>query len=286
MVLLLEVLAQAVPQMVDAGMRMLQGVLEGIANHIGEVTDAAISIITNFINAIAARLPDIAESGVNLLISFVNAITGAVDSHSAELGAAGGRLAVALVRGMVSGITAGIGEVASAVKNLASNAVQAAKDFLEIKSPSRKFRELGIYSGQGLVNGLLAMKSAVGSASTELGEEATSGFDNSNPGNLFGFDDSNPKITPVVDLSEVKNGASDIAKIFGNQPSITTVSARQASKISESRALDSSTVGSGSQTSVSNNINYTQNNYSPKALTRLEIYRNTRNQLQALKGVS
>ena len=211
---------------------------------------------------------------------------GVVNSHSAELGAAGGRLAVALVKGMVNGITAGISEVTTAITNLASKAVQAAKDALGIHSPSRKFRELGIYSGQGLVNGLLAMKSAVGSASTELGEEATSGFDNSNPGNLFGFDDSNPKITPVVDLSEVKKGASDIAKIFGDQPNITTVSARQASKISESRALDSSTVGSGSQTSVSNNINYTQNNYSPKALSRLEIYRNTRNQLQTLKGVS
>ena len=287
-VLLLEVLAQAVPQMVDAGMRMLQGVLEGIANNIGGVTDAAISIITNFIDAIAARLPDIAESGVNLLISFVNAITGAVDSHSAELGAAGGRLAVALVKGMVNGITAGISEVATAITDLASKAVQAGKDALGIHSPSKKFFYLGQMSGEGMVNGLKSMFGAAKSASEDLSEVILDGADSDDPKlkNPFGFDDSNPKITPVVDLSEVKKGASDIAKIFGDQPNITTVSARQASKISESRALDSSTVGSGSQTSVSNNINYTQNNYSPKALSRLEIYRNTRNQLQTLKGVS
>ena len=33
------------------------------------------------------------------------------------------------------------------------------------------------------------------------------------------------------------------------------------------------------------NINYTQNNYSPKALSRADIYRDTHSQLSLLKGV-
>ena len=239
-VLLLEVLAQAVPQMVDAGMRMLQGVLEGIANHIGGVTDAAISIITNFIDAIAARLPDIANSGVNLLISFVNSITGAVDSHSAELGSAGGRLAVALVKGMANGITAGLSEVTTAITNLASKAVQAAKDALGIHSPSKKFFYLGQMSGEGMVNGLQSMFGAAKSASEDLSEVILDGADSddSKLKNPFGFDDPSPKITPVVDLTEVKKGAADIAKIFGDQPDLSAINARQASKISEAQTVD------------------------------------------------
>lgn len=45
-------------------------------------------------------------------------------------------------------------------------------------------------------------------------------------------------------------------------------------------------VASGAKTeSVTNNYNFTQNNTSPKALSRLEIYRQTRNQLAFAKGV-
>lgn len=43
--------------------------------------------------------------------------------------------------------------------------------------------------------------------------------------------------------------------------------------------------GSGAGKSVVNNYNFTQNNTSPKALSRLEIYRQTRNQLNFAKGV-
>lgn len=42
----------------------------------------------------------------------------------------------------------------------------------------------------------------------------------------------------------------------------------------------------GSAGSVNNNYNFVQNNTSPKALNRLEIYRQTRNQLEFAKGVS
>lgn len=34
-----------------------------------------------------------------------------------------------------------------------------------------------------------------------------------------------------------------------------------------------------------NNYNFTQNNYSPKALSRIDIYRQTKNQFSALKGL-
>lgn len=43
--------------------------------------------------------------------------------------------------------------------------------------------------------------------------------------------------------------------------------------------------GSNSQSVVNNNYNFTQNNNSPKALSRLEIYRQTKNQLLYAKGV-
>lgn len=39
------------------------------------------------------------------------------------------------------------------------------------------------------------------------------------------------------------------------------------------------------KTSASNNYNFTKNNYSPKSLSRIDIYRQTKNQFAALKGL-
>lgn len=49
---------------------------------------------------------------------------------------------------------------------------------------------------------------------------------------------------------------------------------------------DEGVIGGGKgSTSTVNNYNFTQNNNSPKALSRLEIYRQTKNQLDFAKGV-
>lgn len=37
--------------------------------------------------------------------------------------------------------------------------------------------------------------------------------------------------------------------------------------------------------SVGNSYSFVQNNYSPKALSRIDIYRQTKNQFSALKGL-
>lgn len=58
--------------------------------------------------------------------------------------------------GMKAGIEAGTSSVVAAVENMAAKAVQAAKDKLQIHSPSREFFYMGQMSGEGYKNGLKA----------------------------------------------------------------------------------------------------------------------------------
>jgi hypothetical protein len=169
--MLLQKLAQYVPRMVEAGLQLVTGILNGIAKNLPGVIAAATRVIVAFIDGVARGLPKIIDSGVKLVISFINGVTNALNAHSSELGAAGGRLAVAIVKGMVNGIGAGIGEVVSAAKNLASSALSSAKSALGINSPSKEFEKIGKYVNDGFRKGLDGNKAQVLDAMKKLAEQ-------------------------------------------------------------------------------------------------------------------
>lgn len=165
---MLQAMANYVPKMVDAGLKMLTGILTGIANNIGKVVDAATKVTVNFINGVARNLPKIIQSGVNLILSFINGLTRAIDQNSSALGQAGGRLAVAIIRGMVNGLRSGVGEIVSAAKNVASSALNSAMDVLGINSPSKEFEKIGKFVIDGFRKGLDGNKGQIDKAFNDL----------------------------------------------------------------------------------------------------------------------
>lgn len=90
--------------------------------------------------------------------------------------------------------------------------------------------------------------------------------------------DAQPQITPVVDLSQVQSGAKEMQDILNNVIPINTDAAlRQADEIARAQAIAQEQAAA--QENIGTTVNFEQNNYSPKALTEIEIYRKTRNQL-------
>ncbi|MEV6580281.1 phage tail tape measure protein [Streptomyces sp. NPDC051582] len=64
-------------------------------------------------------------------------------------------IGVAIVRGIVNGVSAGAGWLYSSLKNLAANALSSAKSFLGIKSPSRVFADqVGRNISEGVAQGI------------------------------------------------------------------------------------------------------------------------------------
>jgi len=93
-----------------------------------------------------------------------------------------------------------------------------------------------------------------------------------------------PTITPVLDLSNIRAGATQLNGILGRSSALAT-----------SVSLDNATILAGNIQNGSDStldpanaepkvIKFEQNNYSPEALSPADIYRQTRNQIAMAKG--
>jgi hypothetical protein len=69
-----------------------------------------------------------------------------------------------LISGLIGGIQAAAGRVASAARSVVQNAIDAAKGALGISSPSKVFMEIGKNTGQGMAIGLESTRQLVQSA--------------------------------------------------------------------------------------------------------------------------
>jgi len=187
--------------------------------------------------------------------------------------------------GLSEGIRSRVETVKDAVIQTTTAAVEAAKKSLEVKSPSRVFYRIGEYVPQGMINGILSLVDQVSDAGDVMGNAAINSVKDaiSKLSDLVenGID-SEPTIRPVMDLSEIQNGIGVLDGMFSNGIDLSR-------SISNVRSTGMTLSGLSDETpinakNISNNYNFTQNNYSPKALSRGEIYRQTKNQFAAMKG--
>src|SRR5699024_10597155 len=73
-----------------------------------------------------------------------------------------------LISGLMGGIRSMAGRVASAAREVVSNAVNAAKSVLGINSPSKVFMEFGEFTGEGYAIGLEKMMKPVTDATDKM----------------------------------------------------------------------------------------------------------------------
>lgn len=152
---------------------------------------------------------------------------------------------------------------------IAQQAAQKMKDALKEKSPSKVTEQIGRYATLGLANGISKEASAVNHAAWDAGVAVQDGLrDAVDKINEFINLNLNPVITPILDLSYMQQQMSMINSSFG----VTPTGAGQIQNGSNSGA-------------TGNNVTYVQNNYSPKELSRIDIYRQTRNQISMIGKV-
>lgn len=135
----------------------------------------------------------------------------------------------AIISGMVSGVMSMVGSLISSVVNAVTSAVDAAKAKLGIGSPSKVFRQIGIYSGQGLVLGLGSMESRVSAAGESLAAASVNAFGSSLNGDVSSGSGTGGNAQPaIVVVQSLRSDewervisdvgvASDFARGFGQQ---------------------------------------------------------------------
>lgn len=168
--------------------------------------------------------------------------------------------------------------------------VTTVKTAFGIASPSKLFRKFGGWMMEGLGLGVedeteYAVSTMEG-ACEQLIDPMAQALQQAN--DLVSDISANPTITPVVDLSDVESSASRISGLFDQQQlnfsnvNFGGYASLQASRVGRN---DDSNIQNGGGNQV-NNVTYTfnQTNNSPKALSRIDIYRQTRNQFSQLAG--
>lgn len=283
--LLVDQLVINVPKFVEAGIALIAGVIQGIANQIGAIITAATNLIVNFLNGISNNLPKVIDAGIKLIISFVQGLADGIRNNTAAMQAAGTDLAMAIIDGITGGLASGIGRVIQSAKDIAGGALNAAKDFLGIESPSKRFFEIGAWSAEGQANGMDKNAYMVEDSARNVGDAALTAMRDAFSqivSTLESDMDFNPVITPVLDISGIEKSAASIGDLFSETSLPVSSSYRKASSISDDMdvqrefdAIVSSNQGV--------NLTFNQNNTSPESLSDIEIYRKTNNLLSQAK---
>lgn len=178
--------------------------------------------------------------------------------------------------GLVKGLQSKHDAIRREMEEIAREMLAALKKELKIKSPSQVFAEIGGYAMEGFAlgfsNSMGSMRWAAEHAANTAMEAIKRSMRNISSA-VKGQIDINPVITPVLDLSLVKAASGELSKLT-NVQSYAQASAISVQRISAEEAA--ATQGTS--------IKFEQNNYSPEALSEVEIYRQTKNQLSQLRA--
>lgn len=197
-------------------------------------------------------------------------------------------LAGNIITGLKNGLSNGVNKVTSAAKGVAKSALDGAKAALGIHSPSREFKKIGKFADEGFAIGLKAYSGVVEQGASGVGDSAITSLKDSlrNAGNVISSEmDTTPTIRPVLDLSSVRKDAGLIPGLMGGSSLNVGRAYNQASDISDMTNLNEQSIASSEMSDAgSGNVFLTQYNQSPKALSTIDIYRQTKNQLSAARG--
>nr|DAQ84850.1 MAG TPA: tail tape measure [Caudoviricetes sp.] len=252
---------------------MINGCLTTLRNKFYEFNTVGQAVMTNLIAGIRSKDQTARDTFVQIVSGCLTAIRNKyTDFYNA------GKY---LVEGFADGITANTYLAEARARAMAAAAARAAERELDEHSPSKVGYRIGDFFGLAFVNAISDYADKSYKAGTNRAPAAKNGLSNA-ISKIREFVDGEmevqPTIRPVLDLSEVRSGAGRLTAILSRS---------QAMKISSSMNRETTgEIQNGDGTpSVGNSYSFVQNNYSPKALSRIDIYRQTKNQFSALKGL-
>ena len=257
----------------SAFVTIVSGCLTAIRNKFYEFNTVGQTTMTNLIAGIRTKN----QLAKDAFVQIINSCLTAIRNKYTDFYNAGKYL----VEGFAKGIDEYTWYAEARARAMARAAAQAAEAELDINSPSKVGYRIGGFFGMGFVNSLIDYTDKSYDAGASIAKSAKEGLRNavSKIGDFIenGID-SQPTIRPLLDLSDVTEGAGRLSALL---------SRNQAMKISAGMDREGGSVvqNGGTTPTAGNNYNFTQNNYSPKALSRIDIYRQTKNQFSALKGL-
>lgn len=276
-----------------AGANLMIKLIAGVKSKDYETRNAFVNILSSCLTAIANKYPEFQNAGMQCMIKFIagvkekaeevktaftgnlNASVTAIRDYHDQFKQAG----TYLVEGFADGISENTYRAEAKARAMARAAAEAAEDELDEHSPSRVGYHIGDFFGLGFVNAIGTYAVKAYNASAEMADSAKTGLGNAiaKVKDMIDNDvDGQPTIRPILDLSDVEEKSHRLNTLFSRSQALTVSTGIAAARGRNLQNEDTNP-------NTGNSYNFTQNNYSPKALSRTEIYRQTKNQFSAME---
>lgn len=296
----------------------IDNLLEYLNENVGEWSNELVTILFDIliggINGVKEKIPELADSIDELLLTTIDTVTEHVNGDKAseyknhikeavksiidffkemfginDIAAGAAEFVLigeSLITGLINGMSNKMSDLSDTARDVGKTVLETIRKKTEVHSPSKATEKIGGFLAKGLSIGMLKGESEVKTSSESLSETALNGLKkalSSITEGLFSDEEGNPTITPVLDLSNIEDGLGDMTTMF-NDANVPTVSVGKI-KSYGGHSSDYEDYGTSDYENQNGSYNkgkviyFTQNNYSPKHLSRKEIYRNTKNMI-------
>lgn len=299
-----DMFANAAESMKTTGSQMIQAFNTGITENAPSVAENAQTLVNNFVASVTTAISSntlliaasidtlcltlnttIANKQADFNTSVTNLLTGVVSTIHEQYNnwyTAGNFLTI----GLAAGIRSGESEAINAAAEVAGKALEAAKQKLQINSPSKVTYGFGRFFDLGLSNGIYDYADRVAKATETISNQALSAARIISENIAATMDEDfeyEPTIRPVLDMDEVDSGLNAFDRSFANRSMNLAGSIDRVRKAAPVDKYAENVNPSQNQNGGSNTYNFNQYNYSPKALSRIDLYRQTNNQFAMMK---
>lgn len=221
----------------SVGGKLADALAKGFSGKKSTLTSTAISTISAMTKAIRQNYSTFTSTGKALMTKFGNGMKGQkafvaaiavgvankakneIRGKYSEFYSAGSYL----VSGFAKGISANTYKATAKARAMAKAATKAAKEQLDINSPSKVFERLGKFIPAGLAVGIEKMSHVSSGSAKNMAQSAveTARTALSRMTDVLSSDMSNvPTITPVLDLSNVQSGMGTLGTMLNSANSI------------------------------------------------------------------
>ena len=193
--------------------------IEGLS---GEATKEQVrTALTNMLSALTTKAD---EQKATIKTKFTEVAQEAINGlNDSNVKSQAEQVGLYFVQGFANGINNNKNLARNAGSAIGRAALNAAKQAIDAHSPSKESHKLGVFFDQGFVNGIISLRNKVYDSSYSVGSYAKDALNRSLMRIADIIDnniDVNPSIRPVMDLSDIENGAAAIDSLLSTTHSV------------------------------------------------------------------
>ena len=265
-----------VQEIIDSALKNVEvAYSEGIESTMQNITAQSSNFGTKLASSIGTGIQNGTPQVTNNVSNMLDSCATKINSSNSSWEEGGNNLVLGFIKGIRDNVELAAQEAAA----MALKAYQAAMAAIDARSPSRLFETVGSFVTIGFANGIKNGEVYVKDSATSMAESAinsTKDIISRLAEVMENSVDVQPTIRPVLDLSDVESKVGLLDTMFTRNQALSVANIRSQSGSYENQNGES-------DSSVNPTYQFVQNNYSPKSLSRVEIYRQTKNQFSAFE---